>query len=166
MMSQDEVIDLLSIITAYDKRSTGQGEIHAWADAAQRGRWTFADAAEAVKAHYAESTQWLMPGHVSDRIKAQRRDPPPPHALPHGTPSSEQQYKDRCVAWTRDRLDKNTSRPGPEDRRAAHAIPCPHCGARADRRCWQTWNGAPLASRKTMEDPHRERSRTTHQGQE
>lgn len=166
-MTQDEVIDLLSIITAYDKRSTGEGEIHAWSDAAQRGRWTFADAAEAVKAHYAESTQWLMPGHVTDRIKVQRRDRPPPHALPPSRRSFQQEHKDSCVAWVRDRLDENASRPSPEDRRAAHAIRCPHCGARADRRCWQTsWGGTPLASRKTMEEPHRERIRAARQGLE
>lgn len=165
-MNRNEIVDLLSIVTVYDGRTIGEADVAAWGDAAQRGRWTFEQAQDAVKAHYAESTQWLMPGHVTDRIKVQRRDPPPPHALPPSRRSFQQQHKDSCVAWVRDRLDENASRPSPEDRRAAHAIRCPHCGARADRRCWQTWNGTPLASRKTMEDPHRERIRTARQEQE
>lgn len=158
-MTEDEVIDLLSIITAYDKRSTGQGEVHAWFDAAQRGRWTFVEASEAVKAHYAESAAWLMPGHITDRIRAERSEPPQSHALPQATPSpAGREHVDRCVAWLSRRMAENNARPSPTNRRMASAIPCPLCGAKADRRCWQTTsNGIPLASGKTMEEPHRDR---------
>lgn len=158
-MTRDELVSLLSIAAAYDGRTLGESDVAAWGDAAERGRWTYAQSQDAVKAHYAESTAWLMPGHVTERIRAERSEPPRSHALPQATPTAaNREHTDRCVSWLEDRLAENESSPSPEDRHQAYAIPCPQCGAKANRSCWQTtWNGTPLARGKTMSEPHRDR---------
>lgn len=157
-MNDNEIIDLLSVITAYDNRTTGDGELLAWSDAASRGRWTFDEASEAVKAHYAESTAWIMPGHVTHRVREARTEPPHSRKLPQATPeSAESEHRRQVVKWFAQRMDANR-RPSHADRKNAMHIPCPYCGVRAERACWQTdAHGSPLASGKTMEDPHRQR---------
>lgn len=76
-MNHDEVIELLQVIQSYDNRSTSQLTIATWHEAAQRGRWTRAAALEAVHEHYATSTDWLMPGHVTTMVRAAMRQPAP-----------------------------------------------------------------------------------------
>lgn len=73
-MTHNEIVKLLQIAAAYDNRTANEGAVHAWTDASVRERWTYQDAAEAIKAHYAESTTYLMPGHVTQRIKSVRQD--------------------------------------------------------------------------------------------
>jgi hypothetical protein len=85
MMTQNEVIDLLSAISAYDNRNASKAAVLAWREASGRGRWTFTEALDAVHDHYAESTVFVMPGHVTERIRVARQeaamrelvDPPP-----------------------------------------------------------------------------------------
>lgn len=89
MFTTDDAIDLLTLAAAYDRRTIGQGDVHAWHDAATRAGWTRDAAFEAVKAHYATSTAWLMPGHVTDRIRADRRQPPPLREVLGALPPSE-----------------------------------------------------------------------------
>lgn len=76
-MNHDEVIELLQVIQSYDNRSTSPLTIATWHEAAQRGRWTRAAALEAVHEHYATSTDWLMPGHVTTMVRAAMRQPAP-----------------------------------------------------------------------------------------
>jgi hypothetical protein len=80
-MTPDEVIDLLTLAAAYDRRTVGQADVEAWLDAATRMHWTATAAQEALKAHYASSTQFAMPGHVTDRIRQDRRYPAPAAGL-------------------------------------------------------------------------------------
>jgi hypothetical protein len=47
-MNQDEVLDLLSVVTAYDNRTPTQAVVAAWTEVAQRGRWTYGEAVDAV----------------------------------------------------------------------------------------------------------------------
>ncbi|MGH8881976.1 MAG: hypothetical protein ACRD0P_32280, partial [Stackebrandtia sp.] len=56
----------------YDNRKLGSRLTEtAWLQAATRGRWTII---EAVHAHYAEHTAFLMPAHITERIRAARQD--------------------------------------------------------------------------------------------
>ena len=74
-MTDDEIIDLLSIAQAFDKRTVGEAEVTAWLDSARRGRWTFDEASEAVKDYYARTTAerpWIMPSHITHLIRADR----------------------------------------------------------------------------------------------
>lgn len=143
-MNTSEILDLLSVVQAYDGRTVGQSDAHAWRDAAERSRWTYAEAAEAVKAHYAEVVDWIMPAHVTQRIKANRTQPPRHRELPGDQPASNA-HRQRCIEAFAENFQPGglTS----DQRRAAHGIECPYCGADAQRACWQTTNGEPISKR-------------------
>lgn len=68
-MTKDEVLTLLQVIAAYDNREAHPLMVAAWTEAATRRGWTFAAAVEAVHEHYAESSDWLMPGTVTQLIR-------------------------------------------------------------------------------------------------
>lgn len=158
-MTEDDVIDLLSVITAYDKRNTGASEINAWAEAARRGRWTLHEAVEAVHEHFASSTEYLMPGHVNQRLRAARSQPPRSTALPQATPQvAEDDHVRRVAQWLADRLSaERQSRPA-DDRRAL-AVPCPRCRAGPNESCVQTVSatGRRRAGNLPSEVPHIQR---------
>jgi len=62
-----ETADLLTAMSAYDRRTIGDGDVIAWqavlSDAA------FGDCLEAVKQHYAEHTEWVMPAHIRRAVR-------------------------------------------------------------------------------------------------
>lgn len=154
-MNNGEILDLLSVIQMYDGRTVGESDVRVWADASERGRWAYAQAQEAVKAHYAESTDWIQPGHVTQRIRTQRANPPRSNALPQATaPPADPEHIRRVMAWMADRLDANRERSTHGARKRAWEVPCPYCGAKPHKPCWQTFRGVPLASGKTMTEPH------------
>jgi hypothetical protein len=74
MMTQNEIVDLLSVVTAYDNRNASKAAVLAWGTASEIGRWTFPEALRSVHEHYAESTDFIMPAHVTRRIKTARND--------------------------------------------------------------------------------------------
>lgn len=76
-LSELDVKRLLAAAMAYDNRKPGEANIAAWVEAAERGRWTFNEALEAVKAHYDESAEFLMPAHINARLRKDRRFPAP-----------------------------------------------------------------------------------------
>lgn len=78
-LTEVQVRALLATAMSYDNRKPpGQANVTAWCDAAERGRWTFEAALEAVKVHYAEDSAFLMPGHITARIRKERQALPPP----------------------------------------------------------------------------------------
>lgn len=85
MMTRDEITIFLSRIQAVDNRTITAETVTAWHDAAIREKWTTDYAVEAMRRHFAESTDWLMPGHITQRIRTIRRDRREPlRALPRG----------------------------------------------------------------------------------
>jgi len=76
-VNREQVIDLLTIASAYDNRKPDETAVYAWHEAATRERWTWEEAREAVLDHYARSSEWLMPGHVTRWIKSRRQLHPP-----------------------------------------------------------------------------------------
>ena len=159
-MTKNEVIDLLSLISAYDKRTAGQSEIHAFGDAATRGRWSFDEAAEAVKGHYAEETAWLMPAHITKRIKAWRSAPPRPHALPRiGSTRADPEHIRRVVGWLADRMAADKAGRPDEHRAVIGVVACPFCGAEVGARCAQTTLGRPKPHTPAIDSPHGQRRR-------
>jgi hypothetical protein len=76
-MNEQEVRAVLATAMAYDNRKPGEANIAAWMEAASRGRWTFEAALEAVHQHYATSTQFLMPGHITAVVRARMQLPAP-----------------------------------------------------------------------------------------
>ncbi|MGW4119863.1 hypothetical protein [Nocardia sp. NPDC004711] len=71
-LTNDEIVTLLQIITAYDNRSVDSATVAAWREAGRRRRWTFDEAVEAVHVHYSHNTAWLMPGHITQIIRRDR----------------------------------------------------------------------------------------------
>lgn len=73
-ITDHETRRLLAVAMSYDNRKPAEAAVLAWGEAASRGRWTFDEAIEAAHAHYTESTDFLMPAHITRRIKAARQD--------------------------------------------------------------------------------------------
>ena len=69
-MTIEETVDLLTVAAAYDRRTVGEGDAIAWHAAI--GDLPLDECRAAVIGHYADSTDWLMPGHVRKRVKAMR----------------------------------------------------------------------------------------------
>lgn len=61
-MNREETANLLTAMAALDRRTIGTADVIAWqsllTDVA------FEDGLEAIKRHYAEHTEWMMPAHV------------------------------------------------------------------------------------------------------
>lgn len=81
-LTQEDVRNVLVVATAFDNRKPSAVMLAAWVDALNiAGPFPAADAVEAVKRHYAASTEYLMPAHVADgcrAIQAARREAIPP----------------------------------------------------------------------------------------
>lgn len=101
-MTADEVIDLLTIAAAYDRRKIGESDVLAWGEASKRARWTFDEAREAIHEHYAASTEWLMPAHITAAIKHARdiRSHPPrfDRAALEATPAASEERRRQVMA--------------------------------------------------------------------
>lgn len=81
-MTPAEAAELLTIAAAFDRRTVGKADAIAWADALHGLR--VEDCASAVRAHFAESTDWLMPATVRagvKRVRAERIRAVPTSAL-------------------------------------------------------------------------------------
>ncbi len=77
-MTDDQVRDLLVVIAGYDRRQLDAATVNAWTEAARRAGWRHAEAVEAVRAHFDQSRDFLLPAMVTDRIRASKRLPPLP----------------------------------------------------------------------------------------
>lgn len=104
-MNKLEIVDLLTYIVAYDRRTTGRADVIAWHDAATRAHWTTTEAQEAVKIHFAHSTEWLMPGHITQIIKTNRRQPPHQNRLALTTPPATTQNRTDAMNQIRQTLN-------------------------------------------------------------
>lgn len=149
-MTEDEVIGLLQVAAMYDHRNIGQTEITAWSDAAGRGRWTADAAQDAIRRHYATSTAYLMPGHVTELLRAERRQPEAygdRRALPRPplSPETIQRGVDGVFAAlaAKRALKDGTDPADAADiaegeagaRREIRSVACPYCRAAAGRPC-------------------------------
>lgn len=134
-MTEQEIRRLYAAIMAYDNRRLSEANIRAWWEQANRNRWTFDEALAAVHEHHANSTEYLMPGHVTAIIRANRRQPAPvdeqrrqlppaPPADPTRVAEIMQQLAER-LGW-RDRTDQQ---------RPALAVECPACHSAPGRPC-------------------------------
>lgn len=65
MITKAQIGDLLTVITAIDRRTIGDADIEAWH--LILGDLELADCAQAVKDHYSERRDWLMPADVHTR---------------------------------------------------------------------------------------------------
>jgi hypothetical protein len=77
-MTQDEVVQLMKVITRYDNRPPSAEVAEAWYASANIADWTLAEATEAVARHFTYSTEYLKPAHVTALIEAKRNPPKRP----------------------------------------------------------------------------------------
>ena len=84
MIASTEVVELLKVASKYDSRKPSEKIRDAWLDAGTRADWTFDEASDAIRKHYATCSEWIMPGHVTALILAKRHQarPPSPAARP------------------------------------------------------------------------------------
>lgn len=66
-MNLSETADLLTAMSAFDRRTIGDGDVIAWQ--AVLSDASFGDCLEAVKRYYAEHTEWMMPAHVRRLVR-------------------------------------------------------------------------------------------------
>lgn len=66
-MNLSETADLLTAMSAFDRRTIGDGDVIAWQ--AVLSDASFEDCVEAVKRYYAEQTEWMMPAHVRRLVR-------------------------------------------------------------------------------------------------
>lgn len=99
-MNLAEAAVLVAHIVAYDNRSNDDLTDRVWQTALNDVELT--DALAAIDAHYRESTKWLMPAEVRERVKKLRRDRLAVAGLPD-IPSGLDQIQERqwSRAWCR-----------------------------------------------------------------
>lgn len=159
MLTRDEVVDLLTAISAYDNRKPNPAAILAWGKAAELGRWTLAEALDAVHQHFLEDIDYLMPAHVGNRIRAARQDRAMrqeaeqltglanPHvlealkdfadarAIPGPTPQRRAELIEAVTGALPAPRGNAESTLSAEQIRQAKRVPCPWCQARPFHEC-------------------------------
>jgi len=85
-MNAEQAGQVLAKCASYDRRKTGDADTIAWYQVLQD--LSYDDCIAAVIAHYSDTTDWIMPAHIRQRVKAMRADrlsreitPAPPHEL-------------------------------------------------------------------------------------
>lgn len=70
-MTTDEIIDLLSLIAAYDQRTVGEADVEAWLAIADAEAWTMPAARRAVIEHHRRGSDKprIRPAHITDTIR-------------------------------------------------------------------------------------------------
>lgn len=66
-MREHEAFQLLTLASARDGRNVSQTVARVWAD--DLADVTLEEAIQAARDHYRESTAWLMPAHIIERVK-------------------------------------------------------------------------------------------------
>jgi hypothetical protein len=123
-VTETEIRQLLAAAMAYDNRRPAKAAVLAWTEASVRAGWTFDAALDALHAHYAESTAFLMPGHITERLRSRRdTDMPPPYqpALLAAAPADET-TRNRIMTMVGDRFSLRTRRERRPTRRSAEHI--------------------------------------------
>lgn len=148
-MTHNEIVDLLTAVSAYDNRKPNPASVIAWGKASELGRWTLPEALDAVAGHFTESTDYLMPAHITTRVKTARRDRLELErreerlaieAVVDPVAAARVQAVVAAVA-------RSMGWPTRSEKRTSYAlkVPCPHCGAAAGVRCTAKSTGKPLA---------------------
>ena len=143
-LTQNEVIGVLKVATAYDGRQRGEADVMAWMDSAHRAEWTYAEALEAVKDHFAFDGGFLTPATVTKRVHSTREARERARLAEIGNarraeiesgPTNATADPDRV----RSAIDAVADRLGwqrkPKTTDPALAVACPHCQAAPGRPC-------------------------------
>jgi hypothetical protein len=72
-VTHDEVIDLLTLIAASDKRTVGQADVEVWHAVATADAWTFSRARHALIEHLRHNDAMVTPAHINKIIDTARQ---------------------------------------------------------------------------------------------
>ncbi|MGW1678524.1 zinc finger domain-containing protein [Saccharopolyspora sp. NPDC002376] len=143
-LTQNEVVGVLKVATAYDGRQRGEADVIAWMDSAARADWTYPEALEGVKDHFAFDGGFLGPAVVTKRIQA-RRDAAERARLAElgAAKRAELESGDADHTADPDRVrsvveavaDRLGWQRKPKRTHAALTVACPHCQAAPGRPC-------------------------------
>lgn len=88
-MNLSETARLLATVAAYNNRTVGEADVEAWQ--AVLSDVALPDATQAVRRHYAENTEWMMPAHVRRLVRdiVREREVSPWAPGQYGTPRAE-----------------------------------------------------------------------------
>jgi len=145
-MNQNEIVDLLTAVSAYDNRKPNAASVLAWGKAAELGRWTLPEALDAVHWHFASSTEYLMPAHITALVKSARQD----RAMRDEALALEAAPVDPVAAQRVEAIvDELAKQMGWDDRSSkregfALKVACPHCRAAVGARCVHPKSGKAL----------------------
>lgn len=91
-MTPADAAKLLALAAAFDRRTVGESDAMAWADALDGLR--LEDCIQAVKDHYRASDKWVMPSNVREGVRLIRRArlERDPEALPDADPNDVPAY--------------------------------------------------------------------------
>jgi hypothetical protein len=148
MITRAQGTRLLTLAATFDNRGIGEAAATAWADAGTRARWTYDEAAEAIKDYYATTTDdkpWIMPSHVTARIRAARQDQAMRETARELTGGPPHPRSAAIVA----ELAAKFEIPEP---RSALRVPCPFCHATPGTPCTRPAPGGP---KRTTTHPSR-----------
>jgi hypothetical protein len=106
-VTTDDVIDLLTMIAAYDQRTVGEDDVRAWTLIARAENWTTPLAQRAVIEHHRANADRgrIRPAHITDTIRQARetirravltRDLQPPRELADN-PRAEINWKRQTI---------------------------------------------------------------------
>lgn len=145
-MTEEDVRKLLGVVMAYDNRKPSVATLTAWTEQSERGRWTLDEAREAVHIHHSESTEWLMPAHITAILKRERQKPGhiDESRQLEGAPSADPKRIHDLVTEVASRLGWSRRTPTGADTRAIE-VECPYCHAAPKRMC----------ARQVTTGPHR-----------
>ena len=133
-LTEYEVRGLLTHAMGYDNRKPGDLNVASWIEASRRARWTFPEALEAVHAHYAERSEFLMPGMVTAHIRAARQDRAMREPIDRPDPIGQAKLRE-LTAGAFNAIGDDPADPGDAARRGALTRPCGYCGAKPDEPC-------------------------------
>jgi hypothetical protein len=147
VLTRPEMVDLLTAASAYDNRKPNPAAVMAWGKAAELERWTFEEALAALHLHYASSTEFAMPAHITALIKADRQD----RALrEEGARQLEQSPANPAAAARIQQITDELAQQmgwveeGQTRTGFALKVACPHCHAVAGERCVSPSTGKAL----------------------
>lgn len=132
-LTELQIRALLAAAMSYDnRRQPGQANVTAWCDSAARARWTFDAALEAIKAHYTEESVFVMPGHVTARIRKMRQAQPPVQRLAIEAPPAEPERIRSIIGSLAKFLGWQQAAPS-----TAESLPvqCPYCHSLPGKPC-------------------------------
>lgn len=159
-MTDDQIVDLLTVISSYDKRVPDAAAVIGWSESARRARWTYAEALEAVHEHFAFSPDYLKQAHLTALIAQARqasggrrdsmtvREALPAPLRPPAEPERVRGLVDQVanlLGWER------TAKRGP----VVSPVECPACHAMPDKPCVRKQHRGPHKGRYVpLSKPH------------